>query len=189
MSSYSEVRIPTVLAERLRDTQGLMRAPHTLREYVAAPGRRRSVVDPSRLCCDSSDLCCANHSQHEITIDGSTRSTHCVLDTLLLAIIDDAEAAVIRSVSPLCREVVTLTIVDRAVTADPPTAVISFGMLREGNGTVFETLCPYVNAFPSEEGYGRWAESTPDAVTVSMSVQEAWEFARDMLGASAAVAQ
>ncbi len=186
MSSYADIRIPTVLAERLRDSQGLMRAPRTLGEYVAAPGRHRSVVDPSRLCCDSFDLCCANHSQHEITIDGSTRSTHCVLDTLLLAIIEDAEAAVIRSVSPLGREVVTLTIADWAVTADPPTAVISFGMLREGSGAVFETLCPYVNAFPSEEGYRRWAVATPDAVTVCMSVQQAWEFARDMLGAAPA---
>lgn len=186
MGSYAEIRIPTVLAERLRDTQGLMRAPRMLGEYVAAPGRHRSVVDPSRLCCDSSDVCCANHSQHEITIGGATRNTHCVLDTLLLAIIDDAEAASIRSVSPLGREVVTLAIADGAVTADPPTAVISFGMLRDGSGTVFETLCPYVNAFASEEEYQRWAAATPDAVTVSMSVQQAWEFARDMLGAAPA---
>lgn len=186
MSSYAEIWIPTVLAERLRNTQGLMRAPRTLREYVAEPGRHRSVVDASQLCCDSSGLCCANHSQHEITIDGSTRSTHCVLDTLLLATIDDAEAAVIRSVSPLGREVVTVTIAEGAVTADPPTAVISFGMLREGSGTVFETLCPYVNAFASEEEYQRWAAATPDAVTVCMSVQQAWGFARDMLGAAPA---
>ncbi|MBE7520635.1 MAG: hypothetical protein HS107_15475 [Thermoflexaceae bacterium] len=166
-----------------------MRAPGTLGEYVAAPGRHRSVVDPIAALLRFLRSCCANHSQHEISIDGATRCTHCVLDTLVLAIMDDAEAAAIRSVSPLGREVVTLTVAEGAVTADPTTAVISFGMLREGSGTVFETLCPYVNAFPSEEAYQRWAAATPDAVTVSMSVQQAWEFARDMLGPTAAVAQ
>lgn len=182
MNRHSDIRLPTVLAKRLQEAQRLSRPPLTLGEYVAAPGRHRSVVDPARLCCDASEACCTDHSQHEITIAGTTRSTHCVLDTLLLAIIDEAEAASIRSVSPLGREVVTLAVSNGELAAEPPTAVISFGMRREGGGTVFETLCPYVNAFPSEAEYRRWAEATPEAVTVVMSAQQAWEFARDMLG-------
>lgn len=184
MNRYADIPLPTALAERLQAAQGLSRPPLTLGEYVAAPDRHRSVVDPSRLCCDSSETCCGEHSQHEIAIAGTTRSTHCVLDTLLLAIIDDAEAASIRSVSPLGQQVVTLAVDDGVLTAEPATAVMSFGMRRDGSGTVFETLCPYVNAFPSEEDYRRWAEATPEAVTVSVPVQEAWEFARDLLGAT-----
>lgn len=184
MTRYSSIPIPTALAERLQASQGLSRPPTTLGEYVVAPRRRRIVVDPSRLCCDSSRACCAYHSEHEITIAGATRYTHCVLDTLLLAMLDQAEAASIRSVSPLGRGVVTLAVANGELTAEPPTAVISFGMQREGDGTVFETLCPYINAFASEEEYRRWAEATPEAVTVAMSVQQAWELARDMLGAA-----
>lgn len=184
MNRYSNTPLPPALAERLQAAQGLAPPPMTLGEYVGAPGRHRSVVDPARLCCDASEACCTDHSQHEITIAGTTRSTHCVLDTLLLAIIDEAEAASIRSVGPLGREVVTLAVSNGELAAEPPTAVISFGMRREGDGTVFETLCPYVNAFPSEAEYRRWAEATPEAVTVVMSAQQAWEFARDMLEAA-----
>jgi hypothetical protein len=50
-------------------------------------GRRTDTAASStlsRLFCDSSELCCTDHSQHEITIAGSTRATQCFLDTLLL---------------------------------------------------------------------------------------------------------
>lgn len=183
MTSYAGIRIPTAPAGRLQQAQGLPRPPATLGEYATAL-EHRFFVDPAGLSCDPSQSCCGEHSQHEITIAGTTRNTHCVLDTLLLAIIEKAEAASVRSVSPLSGEVVMLVIGSQGVVADPPAAVISFGLLREGGVTVYETLCPYLNAFPSEEDYQRWADATPRAVTVSMSAQQAWEFARDMLGAT-----
>ncbi|MGE0600609.1 MAG: organomercurial lyase [Dehalococcoidia bacterium] len=183
MNRYADIPLPTALAERLQAAQGLPRPPATLGEYVAAP-EHRFFVDPSGLYCDSAQSCCGEHSRHEVTIAGATRNTHCVLDTLLLAIIEKAEAASVRSVSPLSGEVVMLEIGSHGVVAGPPAAVITFGLLREGGGTVYETLCPYVNAFSSEEDYQRWAEATPEAVTVSMSVRQAWEFACDMLGAA-----
>lgn len=180
MRSYATIPIPAALGERLRAVQALPAVPTTLGDYVAARGRHRSFVDPSRLYCDSGQPCCGVHSQHEITMGGVTRQTHCVLDTLLLASLEGAGASV-RSVSPLTAAVVKLEIGRHGVTAEPPSAVMSFGLRKDEGETVFETLCPYVNAFPSEAEYQRWAEATPEAVSVAMSIAQAWEFARDLL--------
>ncbi len=180
MTTYATIPLPADLGQRLRLVQGLQTVPATLGDYVAARGRHRSVVDPSRLYCDSAQSCCGVHSEHEITMTGTTRQTHCVLDTLLLAGLEGASASV-RSVSPLSGDVVRLEIGRHGVTAEPRSAVVSFGLRNDEGENVFETLCPYVNAFPSDAEYQRWAQATRQAVTVAMSVAQAWEFARDLL--------
>lgn len=182
MTSYRDIAIPTALAARLQEAQRLPDRPATLGEYVGVPGRHRTIVEPSRLYCESPEMCCGEHSRHEITMDGVTRPTHCVLDTLLLALVEDADSASVRSFSPPTQEVVTLSIGRGGLVADPPGAVMSFGMRTEGEGTIYETLCPYVNAFPSEDAYRHWAEATPRATTVAMPFDQAWAFARDLLG-------
>src|SRR5438477_7737951 len=110
MTSYKEIPIPATLAARLQETQRLPGLPATLGEFVGMPGGRPAAITPATLYCDSSGDCCGEHSRHEITVDGITRATHCVLDTLLLAIHDDDENAWVRSFSPLSHEVVTLSI-------------------------------------------------------------------------------
>lgn len=187
MTSYKTIPIPAALGERLRVIQGLQTVPATLGQYVAeraVPATDRSFIDSSRLYCDSAQSCCGVHSQHEIAMMGTTSQTHCVLDTLLLASLEGASASV-RSVSPLSGEVVRIEVGSDGIIAEPRSAVMSFGLLKDEGENVFETLCPYVNAFPSDAVYRRWAEATPQAVTVVMSVAQAWDFARDLLAASA----
>jgi hypothetical protein len=53
--------------------------------------------------------------------------------------------------------------------------VVSFGATRAGIGT----LCPHLNAFPSQTDYERWAEHSPQAETVALSLEEAFDLARD----------
>ena len=90
---------------------------------------------------------------------GTPRQTHCVLDTLLLAGLEGASASV-RSVSPLSGDVVRLEIGRHGVTAEPRSAVVSFGLRNDEGENAFETLCPYVNAFPSDAEYQRWIKAT-----------------------------
>ncbi len=175
MSSYAALPVPPVLGKRLQHMHALSQPPATLGEYVAASGGERTNEPIS-----TSALCCSDESRHEITIDGETSYTHCVLDTFLLSQIENTVATV-RSTSPLTGDVITLHLAPDGVKAEPPEAVISYGMLREGSGVVYDLLCPYVNAFGSREEYERWVEATPDAVTMLLSVEQAAEFARDLM--------
>ncbi|MCZ7579166.1 MAG: alkylmercury lyase family protein [Dehalococcoidia bacterium] len=146
MTTYATIALPAALGDRLRAVQHLAAAPTTLGEYVAAPDRHRSFIDPSGMYCDSSQSCCGTHAEHEIAMGGVTRRTHCVLDTLLLAALEGATASV-RSVSPLSGAVVKLEVGADGVTAEPSSAVMSFGLRNEDGESVFDTLCPYLNAF------------------------------------------
>lgn len=177
MSSYAATPIPPALAERLQEAQGLTRPPATLGDYVSAirSSEREVSLDASTLCC--------GESRHEIVIDGETTYTHCVLDSLLLPLVE-GRTGIVRSTSPSDGQVVTLRVTPDRLEAEPASSVISFGMLREGTGNFYELGCPYINAFASVEEYKRWADATPEAVMMPLSVDEGvYEFARDLVGA------
>lgn len=176
MSSYETRRVPSALGERLQQSYGLPRPPATLGGLVAL---RWPALGTATM--EAAALCCGGPSRHEIVTDGQSRHTYCVLDTLLLPVIE-GKAATVRSISPLNGEVVELTVTPERVEASPQAAVISFGVLREGEGTFYETGCPYINAFTSVAEYNRWSAATPEAVTLALSVAEAFGFAQALAG-------
>jgi len=176
MSAYETRQVPPALGERLQQSYGLPRPPATLGELVALrwPALGTATIEAAALYCERT-------SRHEIVIGGESRHTYCVLDTLLLPVIEGLPGTV-RSTSPLSGEVVELRVTPEQVEASPPAAVISFGMLREGDGPFYETGCPYINAFTSIEEYNRWSKATPEAMTLALAVTDAFKFARDLVG-------
>lgn len=174
MGAYKTRQVPPALGERLQQSYGLPRPPATLGDLTALPW---PVLGTATI--EAAALCREGPSRHEIVIGGESRHTYCVLDTLLLPVIEGLPGTV-RSASPLSGEVVELRVTPEQVEASPPEAVISFGVLREGGGTFYETGCPYINAFTSIGEYERWSEATPEAVTLALPVAEAFEFARDL---------
>jgi len=117
-----------------------------------------------------------------VHINGQTRQVHCVLDALILPLVEGVVATV-DSTSPVGSDIITFRVTPVDVAADPPSAVISFGMRRDGEGTFFETACPYINAFGSASAYDAWIAATPEAVTMILTPEEAFQFAGDLVGA------
>ena len=179
MNSYATRVLPPTLGDRLQQTRGLARRPSTLGDLTRTLdlAGELSAETPT---LDASTLCSTGPSRHELLIGGETRFTHCVLDALMLPIIEQA-SGVVRSTSPLSGTIVELRVDPNQAQANPPGAVVSFGMLRESSGTVYETTCPYINIFASLSEYERWVEASPEAITISMPVAEAFDFGRDLV--------
>ena len=162
--------IPAELGNRLRRLYGLPRAPGTLGELVtlchAAP-RPESLYSTAG-------------SRHRVRIGETERQTHCVLDALMLPFLTGSQVDT-ESMSP-DGDRVQIRMSRGGIEVHPAAAVMSFGVGDAESGSVLEALCPFVNAFPSQEAYERWAAATPGAATMALPLMEAIAFAEALAG-------
>jgi alkylmercury lyase len=176
--SYEEIQIPEELGERVLEILGLPHGsePRTLRDLARVFSRVIGVLRPE-------DLISEEPTRHEAKVGGERLYTYCFLDTLILPFVLRGEPVELSSESPVGGEVTAL-VTKESVKASPQGAVMSFGAARAGDGSEQETLWAYANAFPSLKEYEIWANKTPQAITVPIPVQEAFDFVRDMVGGS-----
>jgi len=150
------------LAQRLQEVLRLPQAPATLGEVVELLAAKPRKVLPADLWCQG--------SRHRVTTGGETRHARCVVDALMVAV---AKGGVVESRSPLLGQKVVVKVdADGSAVVAPPTAVFSYGVAKEGEH-VYQALCPYLLAFAAEDEYRRWAEATPEALTVVLAPEEA----------------
>lgn len=183
-STIEERELPTEVGERFVAI-GYDRVPRTFGEWIEATS---ALLEATDVPTGFDAMCTEERTRHRATFDGETRHVHCVLDALLIPFaIEGVGPVVVRSRSPESGALIEFEVSRTAVSFSPETAVISFGVASEFDGslgdgidpaTAYELFCPYVNAFPTREVYERWAASTDDAVSVGLTMAEGYELAR-----------
>lgn len=186
--SLDDHELPPSVAEQLEISLGLGEAPATLAQWV---DETVDVLGPEYLPADPEALCVTESSRHEARVDGTTRHYRCFLDVLLLPFVQEDPAPVrFRSHSPVQGSVVEGTVTRTAVSAEPGTAVVSFGAATDVVSAAYldvpsalavDRFCPYVQAFPDEAAYERWASRTGDGVTTPIPLEVAFALARRLL--------
>jgi hypothetical protein len=170
--SYEQIQIPAELADGVQQAFGLPpRRADTLGELVESFASRRGTLRPENLISEKP-------TPHEVKVDGQNLYTFCFVDALMLPFALRGEPVEVRSKTSGGEEIRAL-VTEEGVDGWPPGAVVSFGASREGKGSVEQCLCPYLNAFSSRAEYERWAADNPQAITVGISLEDAFDLARD----------
>lgn len=175
--------LPPDLAAKFGTAFGLATPPSTFQELVDALA---SGVGEAGIDVDVEALCVTEDSAHVAVADGEAYHFACVMDTFLLPALLEVDRVAVTSESPVGEEAVEMTVTPDGVTASPPEAVVSFGVHRDVDppqGDAFDPeaayarVCPYISAFPSRAAYERWAEATPEAVTIGLPIDRGFELA------------
>ena len=176
--SYEQIRVVDELCRSVQRASGMPLRQHgTLGELVSTLRAQCGICGPE-------DLISEEPTRHEVRVGDQSLYTYCFVDALMLPFVLRDWPVEVHSASPDGGEVAAF-VTKEGVKGSPPEAVISFGAARSGDGPAHATLCPYLNAFLSRDDYERWAELTPQAETVALSMEEAFNLARDWISGPA----
>ena len=183
-SEYRGPDIPDPLSEQLQLVLGLDTRPETFSDWVDALAH---TADRNEIAVSVDVLCTVEESPHRARFDGETEYYQCVLDPFIVPFLAEAVDAVeIETRSPTSDEVISLTVTETDIDANPSDAVFSFGVdatvegpPEDGVNPIFAygTFCPYGNAFASYEEYEEWADGT-EAITMATDMDAVLEWAR-----------
>jgi alkylmercury lyase len=169
---YGQIRVTDELSRSVQRSGGV-----PLRRHETLGGLVRTMAE-QRGICKPEDLISEEPTRLEVRVGGQVLYTYCFVDALMLPFVLWDQPVEVWSTSPEGGEV-TAFVTEEGVQGSPPGAVVSFGAVRSGDGPTHAMLCPYLNTFLSRDDYDRWAERTRQAETVALSMEEAFNLARD----------
>lgn len=178
--SVEERRLPSEIGENLRTMFGSDDRPQTFGGWLDTLADTFGDDWPP----DVPELCHDEDGRHRAETDGETYRFVCVLDAILLPFLVD-ESVEVHSAGPETGETVTSTVSQAGIDTDPEDAVLSFGVAPVEPGTAvtarltYETMCPYIHAFPDRDAYEQWDERI-DAPTMGLPLSEGFALARSM---------
>ncbi|MFC4450725.1 organomercurial lyase [Halorussus aquaticus] len=178
--SVEERRVRPDVAENLRTLFGTDDRPETFGGWLDTLADTFGDDWPP----DVPELCHDEDGRHRAETDDETYRFVCVLDAILLPFLVD-ESVEVYSAGPETGETVTSAVSQAGIETDPEDAVLSFGVASVEPGTevtarlTYETMCPYIHAFPDRDAYEQWDERT-DAPTTAMPLSDGFALARAM---------
>ncbi len=170
---YAKIAVPPTLGQRLHDVFGLESVPRRLEDLVGLFSRTGTEIDQADLWAPAPTL-------HAVQTAARSGYTNCAMDAIMLPAIT-GEPVELRSECPHCGEAIEVRVADGHVFSSHPSAVMSFGLMRDGDGPVQAISCPVINLFPSAEHYRAWAAATPQAETVTLPLAAGFAMASDLV--------
>jgi hypothetical protein len=111
--------------------------------------------------------------------------TYCVIDAFMLSCLR-GESVEIDSSDPETGEPIRMLTTANGFLEDGTDlsgATVSFGVMREGSGSVYSMACPLINLFATPASYEKWSQKHPEALTMSIPLVDAMSLARAWVGA------
>ena len=186
-SQIGDRKMPDHVAEQFEVALGLEHRPETLGDWIDVTAERLEEADIS---FGVEELCLSDASPHRARIGSETRYFACVLDTLLLPFLfEELRELDIHTESPVSDSIIEVRVSNTDITGEPAGAVISFGIAadtappEERDGVLAygtTQFCPYINAFADESEYERWTDDTPEAVTMSLPLEDGFALAASL---------
>lgn len=181
---YRGPDIPTEMGEQLEVALGLGDRPRTFGDWVE---ELAAIAERDGVEVGLETLCTADDSPHRATFDGGTQHYQCVQDAFVVPFLaGDVGAVEIETESPVRGERIRFTVSADGIDVEPAGVVMSFGVAADADSPASDVpspvlaygrVCPYGNAFVSEDEYETWAADV-DAFTMAVSPADTLEFAR-----------
>lgn len=178
LMSNPNVAIPRELADRLQRVFQLDEAPRTLHDLALAD------MGPFTDKCSSS-LVSATPTRHRVHIGNEVLYTYCVIDAFMLSFLG-GESVEIDSSDPETGQPIRILATANGFLEDGSDlsgATVSFGVTRDGAGSVYSMACPLINLFATRASYEKWSQKHPEALTIGIPLVDAMSLARSWVGA------
>jgi alkylmercury lyase len=174
--SFQDIVIPSELAHRLRQVFQLGAVPRTLGDLTLSGSINLGPFTDGIVA----RLISATPTRHQARIGGESLYTHCALDAFMLPVLRN-EPAEIDSRDPETDEQIRVRVTPEGYVENSMVLseiIVSFGVAREGDGSVYSVVCPFINLFSSRVNYERWTRAHPEALTLAIPLVDAIDLAQ-----------